>query len=53
MTSILGIETSCDETAAAVVDDGHDIRSSVVSSMASDIPASRMAARESSGEQAV
>ncbi len=32
MTAILGIETSCDETAAAVVDDGHDIRSSVVSS---------------------
>ena len=32
MTAVLGIETSCDETAAAVVDDGHDIRSSVVSS---------------------
>jgi N6-L-threonylcarbamoyladenine synthase len=32
MTTILGIETSCDETAAAIVDDGHDIRSSVVSS---------------------
>ena len=32
VTAILGIETSCDETAAAVVDDGHDIRSSVVSS---------------------
>ena len=29
---ILGIETSCDETAAAVVDDGRTIRSSVVSS---------------------
>ena len=29
---ILGIETSCDETAAAVVDDGRNIRSSVVSS---------------------
>lgn len=29
---ILGIETSCDETAAAVVDDGVVIRSSVVSS---------------------
>jgi N6-L-threonylcarbamoyladenine synthase len=29
---ILGIETSCDETAAAVVDDGRDILSSVVSS---------------------
>src|SRR5512141_2148540 len=32
MSAILGIETSCDETAAAIVDDGHDIRSSVVSS---------------------
>jgi N6-L-threonylcarbamoyladenine synthase len=32
MTVILGIETSCDETAAAIVEDGHDIRSSVVSS---------------------
>jgi N6-L-threonylcarbamoyladenine synthase len=31
---ILGIETSCDETAAAVVDDGVDIRSSVVASQA-------------------
>jgi N6-L-threonylcarbamoyladenine synthase len=29
---ILGIETSCDETAAAVVDDGRHVRSSVVSS---------------------
>ena len=29
---ILGIETSCDETAAAVVEDGRVIRSSVVSS---------------------
>jgi len=29
---VLGIETSCDETAAAVVDDGMDIISSVVSS---------------------
>ena len=29
---ILGIETSCDETAAAVVDDGRDVRSSVVAS---------------------
>ncbi|MGO9872365.1 MAG: tRNA (adenosine(37)-N6)-threonylcarbamoyltransferase complex transferase subunit TsaD [Acidimicrobiia bacterium] len=29
---ILGIETSCDETAAAVVDDGGNVRSSVVSS---------------------
>jgi N6-L-threonylcarbamoyladenine synthase len=32
VTTILGIETSCDETAAAVVADGRDIRSSVVSS---------------------
>jgi N6-L-threonylcarbamoyladenine synthase len=31
-TTILGIETSCDETAAAVVTGGTDIRSSVVSS---------------------
>ncbi|HUV09986.1 MAG TPA: tRNA (adenosine(37)-N6)-threonylcarbamoyltransferase complex transferase subunit TsaD [Acidimicrobiia bacterium] len=31
-TTILGIETSCDETAAAVVDDGRIVRSSVVSS---------------------
>ena len=29
---ILGIETSCDETAAAVVTDGHVVRSSVVAS---------------------
>ena len=32
MTVVLGIETSCDETAAAVVVDGRDVRSSVVSS---------------------
>jgi len=32
MVRILGIETSCDETAAAVVDDGRVVRSSVVSS---------------------
>ena len=31
-TRILGIETSCDETAAAVVVDGHHVLSSVVSS---------------------
>lgn len=31
-TAVLGIETSCDETAAAVVDDGLRVRSSVVSS---------------------
>lgn len=29
---VLGIETSCDETAAAVVDSGHNVLSSVVSS---------------------
>ncbi|MGE0481536.1 MAG: tRNA (adenosine(37)-N6)-threonylcarbamoyltransferase complex transferase subunit TsaD [Phycisphaerae bacterium] len=29
---VLGIETSCDETSAAVVVDGHDVRSNVVSS---------------------
>ena len=32
MTTILGIETSCDETAAAVVTDGQQVLSSVVSS---------------------
>ncbi len=32
MTLILGIETSCDETAAAVVEDGRTVWSSVVSS---------------------
>jgi N6-L-threonylcarbamoyladenine synthase len=31
---VLGIETSCDETAAAVVDDGRAVRSSVVASQA-------------------
>jgi N6-L-threonylcarbamoyladenine synthase len=34
VTRILGIETSCDETAAAVVDDGRAVRSSVVASQA-------------------
>src|SRR5688500_3437493 len=32
MTVILGLETSCDETAAAVVVDGREIRSNVVAS---------------------
>jgi N6-L-threonylcarbamoyladenine synthase len=32
MTTVLAIETSCDETAAAVVEDGRTVRSSVVSS---------------------
>jgi len=32
MTLILGIETSCDETAAAVIADGHEICSTVVAS---------------------
>ena len=32
MTSILGIETSCDETSAAVVVDGGDVRSNIVAS---------------------
>jgi N6-L-threonylcarbamoyladenine synthase len=32
VTTILAIETSCDETAAAVVEDGRNVRSSVVSS---------------------
>jgi N6-L-threonylcarbamoyladenine synthase len=31
-TTILALETSCDETAAAVVDDGRSVRSSIVSS---------------------
>ena len=34
MTRILGIETSCDETAAAVVEDRHRVLSSVVASQA-------------------
>ncbi len=34
MTHVLGIETSCDETAAAVVKDGREIISSVVASQA-------------------
>jgi N6-L-threonylcarbamoyladenine synthase len=32
MTLILAIETSCDETAAAVIEDGHQIRANVVAS---------------------
>ena len=32
VTAVLGIETSCDETAAAVVADGHRVRSSMVTS---------------------
>src|SRR5438105_13261297 len=32
MASILGIESTCDETAAAVVDDGFDVRSNVIAS---------------------
>lgn len=32
MTTILGIETSCDETSVAVVIDGHDVRSNIVAS---------------------
>ena len=34
MTYVLGIETSCDETAAAVVQDGREIASNVVASQA-------------------
>ena len=30
MTRILGIETSCDETAVAVVDDGHEVRCNLI-----------------------
>lgn len=33
--NILGIETSCDETAAAIVVDGHRVRSNVISSQVS------------------
>ena len=29
---VLGFESSCDETAVAVVDDGHTVRASVVQS---------------------
>src|SRR5918992_3968809 len=32
MATILGIESTCDETAAAVVVDGHDVRSNVIAS---------------------
>lgn len=32
MTRVLGIETSCDETAAAIVEDGRIVRSSIVAS---------------------
>ena len=32
MSLILGIESSCDETAAAVVEDGFNVRSSVIAS---------------------
>ena len=35
MSLILGIETSCDETAAAVVEDGSIVRSNIVSSQIS------------------
>jgi N6-L-threonylcarbamoyladenine synthase len=34
MATILGIESTCDETAAAVVADGHYVRSNVVASQA-------------------
>ena len=33
---VLGIETSCDETAAAVVDDGRVVRSNIVLSQIDD-----------------
>ena len=32
MVTVLGIETSCDETSAAVVDDGRTVRSNVIAS---------------------
>lgn len=34
MPTILGIESTCDETAAAVVADGYDVRSNIVASQA-------------------
>src|SRR5690242_7451817 len=34
MPTILGIESTCDETAAAIVADGYDVRSNVVASQA-------------------
>ena len=34
MPTILGIESTCDETAAAVVVDGYDVRANVVASQA-------------------
>src|SRR4051794_17885729 len=34
MPAILGIESTCDETAAAVVADGYDVRSNVVATQA-------------------
>jgi len=34
VTAVLGIETSCDETAAAIVDDGWRVRSNVIASQA-------------------
>jgi len=34
MTTVLGIETSCDETSAAVVVDGQNVRSNIVASQA-------------------
>ena len=36
MSRILGIETSCDETAAAVVADGHEVLANVVASQAGE-----------------
>ena len=39
MTVILGIETSCDETAAAVVVDGHQVLANVVIAKLTSTPA--------------
>ena len=46
VTHILGIETSCDETAAAVIRDGRLILSNVVlvASTAADVPRDGLAA---------
>ena len=37
MTSVLGIETSCDETAAAIVSDGRTVVASVIASQPASI----------------
>jgi tRNA A37 threonylcarbamoyltransferase TsaD len=46
---ILGIETSCDETAAAIVEDGRVVLSSVVSSRVDLRPLRRRRPRSPAG----